>query len=311
MIGISIDQNRIHTAIFSNGGDFVCGQDCPAPSDSYRDCLVAIADQITQITSSQPNSGPIGVAIPGVVANGVITHSVIPHLNGKTLHSDLQAALGREIHLGNIGDCFTLFEAQKGVAAGAIDNASPVKNVGPVKNVFGMVIDASCHGRLSVNGTLLKGRNGITGNWAHLPLPAPVPYELEGQDCWCGRVGCLETFLSSSGLEDDYFKITENHQSAAQIAAAAQNNDIVAESALQVLEDRLGRATAAIINIIDPDVIVLGGMVGELDRLITNLPRKWPGYVITKKTQTELVATENTTRAVLCGAAMLPARTES
>lgn len=306
MIGISIDQNRIHTAIFSNGGDFVCGQDCPTPSDSYRDCLVAIAEQITQITSSQPNSGPIGVAIPGVVANDIITHSVIPYLNEKTLQSDLQAALGREIHLGNIGDCFTLFEARKGVAAGALKNLGGVKNVG---NVFGMVIDTSCHGGLSVNGSLIKGRNGITGNWAHLPLPAPVPYELEGQDCWCGRVGCLETFLSSSGLEDDYFKITENRQSAAQIAAAAKNNDIVAESALQVLEDRLGRATAAIINIIDPDVIVLGGMVGELDRLITNLPRKWPGYVITKKPQTELVATENTTRAVLCGAAMLPAQT--
>lgn len=292
MIGLSIDKQEIHAAIFTDGGAFVCADSCQTPTDSYRNTLVAIRELVTSITASHADKAPMGIAIPGTFRDGKVNHSAVAHLNGKDILHDLRAALGRDVQVFNFGDCFTFHEAQHGAAVGD-------------ESVFGMVVDTSCHGGFAINGQILRGKNGIAGNWAHLPLPSPVPYELDGQDCWCGRTGCLETFLSSTGLEDDYFKITETRQSAAQIAAAAANGDIVATSALQVLEDRLGRATAAIINIIDPDVIVLGGMVGTLERLISNVPRKWPGYVIARRPQTKLVRSENSQRAILSGAARL------
>lgn len=292
MIGLSIDKQKTHAAIFTDGGAFVCADSCDTPTDSYRATLLAISGLVASVSASHPDHAPIGIAIPGTFRNGTVNHSAVAHLNGKDIRQDLRAALGRDVHISNIGDCFTYQEARHGIAANS-------------DSVFGMIIDVSCHGGFAIKGDILLGTNGIAGNWAHLPLPSPVPYELEGQDCWCGRTGCLETFLSSTGVEDDYFKITETRQSAAQIATAAANGDIVATSALQVLEDRLGRATAAIINIIDPDVIVLGGMVGSLERLTSNVPRKWPGYVIARRPQTKLVISENGNMAILAGAARL------
>ena len=160
-------------------------------------------------------------------------------------------------------------------------------------------------GGFVAGGRSLAGANGIAGNWAHLPLPAPVPYELDGHDCWCGRTGCMETFVSAEGVEQDYFKITENRTSAAAIASAAANSDIVAESTLQVLEDRLGRATSAVVTIVDPDVIVIGGMVGTMERIYSTVPRKWPGYVTARNPLTRLVPAQCGVKAAAAGAALL------
>ena len=294
MLGLTIDVKQVSAAILSDGGDFVCVDNAPTPPDSYRDCLLAIQQLVTKIAPD--HTSPIGVAIPANLRDDMVSASSLGYLNGKPLARDLQASLGREVRLQNSGHCFTRYEAQ---------HLAPLNGSGPVPSVFGMVIDTACHGGLSINGQIVAGSNGITGNWAHMPLPSPVPYELDGQECWCGRTGCLETFLSAAGLEDDYYKITETRLSALDIAAAAANNDIVAESALQVLEDRIGRATAAIINLIDPDVIVLGGMVGALPRLVDNVPRKWPGYVISKKPATRLQSTIDSTQSILGGAALL------
>ena len=295
MLGLSIDVKQIRAAIMSDGGDFVCVDHATAPPDSYRDCLLTIHQLITKIAPD--HSGPIGVAVPGNLRDNVVSASSLGYLNGKPLARDLQASLGREVRLQNSGHCFTRYEAHQ--------LALNTDGAGPTPCIFGMVIDSACHGGLSINGQIVAGSNGIAGNWAHMPLPSPVPYELDGQECWCGRTGCLETFLSAAGLEDDYYKITETRLSALDIAAAAANNDIVAESALQVLEDRIGRATAAIINLIDPDVIILGGMVGALPRLVDNVPRKWPGYVISKKPATRLQITADSTLSILGGAALL------
>lgn len=290
MLGLAIDSTEISAAIFTDGGDFVCSRQCKTPTDSYRDCLIATRDIVNAITQESGFTGPAGIALPGTQRHDRIESASLSYMNGKNVAGDLQASLGRAVRIGNIGDCFT---------------RSHAISLGTPSLVFGMVIDSHCHGGIVSDGVVITGRNGIAGNWAHLPLPSPVPYELDGQDCWCGRTGCLETFLSSTGLEEDYFKITETRLSSAEIAAAAANNDIVAESALQVLEDRLGRATAAIINIIDPDVIVLGGLVGELSRLEASVPRKWPGYVLAPKPETKLICTKQSTNAVLHGAALL------
>jgi predicted NBD/HSP70 family sugar kinase len=155
------------------------------------------------------------------------------------------------------------------------------------------------------NGGVVTGAHGAAVNWAHLQLPAPVPHELDGRPCWCGRNGCLETFLSTSGLELDYERVTGDRRSAAQIAAAAAGNNIVAESVVQVFEDRLGRATAAIISLIDPGTIILGGNTPMPERMRERVPRKWPGYVQIDRSNTHLAVCSAGHDALIAGAAML------
>ena len=292
MLGLSVDKNYIHAAILSDGGEVVGDFQTPTPTDSYRDCLLAISNSVAELEKRAMAPGLTGIALPGVMLDDVIQNTPIGWLYGKPIKQDLQASLGREIVVSGYGASFTLYEALHGAGRDA-------------KTVFGMHIDATCTGGFVANGRTLTGANGIAGNWAHLPLPAPVPYELDGHDCWCGRTGCMETFVSAEGVEQDYFKITESRASATAIASAAANSDIVAESTLQVLEDRLGRATSALITIIDPDVIVIGGMLAEMERIYRTVPRKWPGYVTARNPVTRLVPAQCGTTAAAAGAALL------
>ena len=292
MLGLSVDKNYIHAAILSDGGEVVVDYQSPTPTDSYRDCLLAISNSVTELEKRATAPGLTGIALPGVMLDDVIQNTPIGWLYGKPIKQDLQASLGREIVVSGYGASFTLYEALHGAGRDA-------------KTVFGMHIDATCTGGFVANGRTLIGANGVAGNWAHLPLPAPVPYELDGHDCWCGRTGCMETFVSAEGVEQDYFKITESRASATAIASAAANSDIVAESTLQVLEDRLGRATSALITIIDPDVIVIGGMLAEMERIYRTVPRKWPGYVTARNPVTRLVPAQCGTTAAAAGAALL------
>ena len=140
-----------------------------------------------------------------------------------------------------------------------------------------------------------------------MPLPWPVPHELEGRDCWCGRNGCLEGFLSLRGLENEYFNITQTKLEIQEIADSADSNDLVASSVLQILDDRIGRATAAIINMFDPNMIILGGRIAELNRLYLNVPRKWPGYLLIERNKAKLLPASNVPFALAQGAAWLVA----
>jgi len=292
MLGLSIDNDLIHAAIVKDGGAAVSSVTAATPEDSYRACLQTIASLVGQHVGNNTIKGSVGVAIPAVIREQGPTNSALPYLNGKNLQQDLQAALGCPIRLYSYGTCFTYYEAVHGAVVGA-------------NSLFGMHIDTHCTGGLVVNGVCMDGNNGIAGNWAHLPLPAPVPYETDGQTCWCGRTGCMESFVSAASLEKDYVNITGNHLAIDAIAAAAKDSDIVAENVLQVLEDRLGRATAAIITLLDPDVIIIGGRIGQMERLISNVPRKWPGYVTVQRPKTQLFLAKTGPHAAAAGAAML------
>lgn len=292
MLGLSVDKNYIHAAILSDGGTIMHRHQTSTPRDSYRDCLLAIIDSVEVVNNRSSAPKPAGIALPGVMFNRVMQNAPLGWLNGKAIKQDLQASLGREIVISGYGACFTLYEALHGAGRGA-------------KTIFGMHIDANCAGGFVADGRILSGANGIAGNWAHLPLPAPVPYELDGYDCWCGRTGCMEAFVSAEGMEQDYFKITQIQTTTAAIAKAAANRDIVAENTLQVLEDRLGRATSALITMIDPEVIVIGGIVGEIERLYRTVPQKWPGYVTVRNPLTMLVPAQAGTIAAAAGAALM------
>ena len=292
MLGLSVDKNVISAAILSDSGGVAYEYQTPTPADSYRECLLALCNAVNALETKEPSHGPTGIALPGVVLDNLMQHAPLGWLNGKAIKQDLQAGLGREVMIGSYGACFTLYEALYGAGRDA-------------ETVFGMHIDANCTGGFVAGGRSLAGANGIAGNWAHLPLPAPVPYELDGHDCWCGRTGCMETFVSAEGVEQDYFKITERRATAAAIASAAANSDIVAESTLQVLEDRLGRATSTLITMVDPEVIVVGGIVGAIERIYQTVPRKWPGYVIMRNPVTKLVPAQGGLKAAAAGAALL------
>lgn len=294
MISLVLDHDRIDAAIIADGGDFVSATSVDAPQGGYRDWLIAARDLVASLDA--PASMPVAAAAPAIIEDGCARFSALAQLSGCDLRRDLQSTLGREAHCFDFGDCLAASQAramtaQESIAAG--------------ETVVALWIGKSCHGGVWANGDIMTGAHGAVGNWAHLQLPSPVPHELDGRPCWCGRSGCLEAFLSTTGLEDDYQRVTGEHRDAADIASTAAAGDIVSESIVQVYEDRLGRATATLISLFDPHVIVLGGAVPLAKRMGERLPRKWPGYVQVDRSRTRLVATEAGADLLLIGAACL------
>lgn len=289
MISLAFHHDHIVAATVSDGGDFVHTRTIPTPQGDYRGWLLAsreAVDALEDVTAAMK----VAVALPAIIDDGVVSFSPLATIGQSNLQRDLQSALGRAVGLFGFGDCLAAFEA---------------RDLPQTDTLVALWIGRSCHGGIRANGARMKGAHGAAGNWAHLQLPSPVPHELDGRHCWCGRSGCLETFLSESGFEDDYERITGERQDAASIAAAAAAGDIVADSVVQVLEDRLGRATATMISLFDPQMIVLGGMVPLPERLATRLPRKWPGYVQISRSRTRLAVSKSGGDALLKGAVML------
>ena len=276
-LGIDLGGTKIEAAILDDSGSFICRERVPTPTE-YNDILQAISQLTTQVCDEHAYDGPVGICTPGSISksSGLMQGSNSQSLNGRDLRSDLQAALNRPVRISNDANCFALSEAIDGAGEG-------------YDSVFGVIVGTGCGGGIVVNQKIVGGVNGIAGEWGHVPLPWPVEYEYEGHDCWCGKTGCLETYISGTGLELDYFRIANEKIDAKSILEKAESGDIVAESVIQVLEDRIGRGLAMIINILDPDAIILGGGLSNIDRLYTNVPRKWPGYVFSKSIDTKLL----------------------
>ena len=295
MIALAIDHRNFTAAILDDGGDFISRVECPAPAGGYRDWLVAVCDLVAGLNGVSPHMH-VAVAVPAIISGGNAEITPLANLAGADLRRDLQSALSREVFLTDFGAALTAFHA-------GISKTD--------KPLVALWIGSSCHGGLAANGGIVTGAHGAAVNWAHLQLPAPVPHELDGRPCWCGRNGCVETFLSTSGLEEDYERVTGDRLTAAQIATAASGNDIVAESVIQVFEDRLGRATATIVSLIDPGTIILGGNTPMPERMCERVPRKWPGYVQIDRSNTRLTWCEAGHGALLRGAADLAAARRS
>jgi len=289
MIALAIDDRIFTAAIMNDGGDFISRAECPTPHGGYRDWLVAIRDLVARLAGA--SSGMVvGVAVPAIISSDRTDITPLANLAGAELRRDLQSTLSREVFLAGFGDALAAYHTA------ATETRDPL---------VALWVGSSCHGGLVANGGLVTGAHGAAINWAHLQLPSPVPHELDGRPCWCGRNGCLETFLSTSGLEEDYERVTGDKRTAAQIAAAAAGNDIVAESVIQVFEDRLGRATATMISLIDPGRIILGGDTPMPQRMCERVPRKWPGYVQIDRSQTRLTWCGAGYDSLLGGAATL------
>ena len=292
-LGLSIDNSVITAAIVTNGGDFVWQNSHPVAKDGLPSLLASCVTLVDMASRDNPGlNQPVGISVQSSFLAQPASHDGLGSLGSVDLRLNLQASLGRPAVLASPGQALALYESCCGKAQQS-------------RVTCCLFLDNHVYGGVTFGQKLWLGANNIVGAWGHMPLPWPVPHELEGRDCWCGRNGCLEMVLSLDGLEHEYFNITNTKLDIQAIADAADARDLVASSVLQVLDDRIGRTTAAIINMFDPDVIILGGRVSELNRLYSTVPRKWPGYLLIEHSKTKLLQASTAPFALARGAAWL------
>jgi fructokinase len=254
-IGIDLGGTKIEIVALDGSGDAVYRQRIETPRN-YQGCVETICRLVHHAEKETGEEGSVGVGIPGTVspATGLVKNANSTWLIGHPLDKDLGKALARPVRVMNDANCFTLSEAVDGAGAGAAV-------------VFGVILGTGVGGGLVINGDLVEGPQKITGEWGHMPLPSPRDSERPGPECFCGRRGCVETFISGPGLERDYRSATAGELGARKISELAIAGDPAAIAAMDRYVERLGRALAAVINIIDPDVVVLGGGLSNLPDL--------------------------------------------
>lgn len=293
-IGIDLGGSKIEAVALDETMRELLRMRVPTPVGDYAGTLAAIAGLVHDIEKHTGRRGTVGVGTPGAVSRstGRIKNSNSVCLIGRPLGEDLAALLGREVRLANDANCFALSEATDGAAAGA-------------EVVFGVIIGTGTGGGIVVHGRPLEGPNGIAGEWGHNPLPWPRAAELPGPPCYCGKHGCIETFLSGPGLARDHGDTTNQTLSAAEIVQRAEQGDPSCSAALARYEERLARGLASVINILDPEVIVLGGGLSNIARLYRNVPRLWGDYVFSDRVDTRLVPAKYGDASGVRGAAWL------
>ncbi|MDP2320731.1 MAG: ROK family protein [Acidobacteriota bacterium] len=293
-IGIDLGGTKIEGMALAADGRELQRRRIPAPRDSYDDSVRAIAGLVAALEAGAGGRGTVGVGIPGAVspATGLIKNANSTWLIGKPLAGDLSRALARPVRLANDANCFALSEATDGAAAGAAV-------------VFGVIIGTGTGGGIVVHGRVIVGANAIAGEWGHNPLPAPAADERPGPACYCGRAGCIETFLSGPALARDYAASGGEGVSAAEVAARAAAGEPRAMAALARYESRFARAVASIINVLDPDVIVLGGGLSNIERLYANVPALWSPFVFSDRVATRLIRAAHGDSSGVRGAAWL------
>jgi len=293
-IGIDLGGTKIEGVALASDGRAVSGRRIPTPRDDYNGSVRAIAGLVASLETDVGSRGTVGIGMPGAIspATGLVKNANSTWLNGRALRQDLETALGRSVRLANDANCFALSEACDGAAAGA-------------EVVFGVIIGTGTGGGVVVRRQVLTGPNAVAGEWGHNPLPWPEPGEWPGEACYCGRSGCIETFLSGPGLARDYERATGIRIGSEAIAARAADGDEAAEAALRRYEARMARALASIINTLDPDVIVLGGGLSKLDRLYGSVPAQWSRWVFSDRVDTRLVPPRHGDASGVRGAAWL------
>jgi fructokinase len=294
-IGVDVGGTKIEAAaIDDEDGRFLTRRRVPTPRDDYRGTLDAIVRLVREIEDEVKTRGTVGIGIPGVVSpdTGLVKNANSTWLNGQPLRLDLERALDRELRIANDANCFALSEAVDGAATGA-------------SLVFGVILGTGAGGGIVVNGQVLTGRNSIAGEWGHNPMPWPENGEWPGPPCYCGRSGCIELFVSGGGLARDHREDTGRDWASAEIAEAASRGDAGAEKALVRLESRLARALASVLNLLDPDVVVLGGGLSNLDRLYTGIPRRLSEFVFSDRVHTRVVPPRHGDSSGVRGAAWL------
>ncbi len=279
-LGIDLGGTKIEILALDGQGRETLRSRIATPQGDYEATLDAVAALVRDAEAAlgvAPGSCSVGIGTPGSLsrASGLLRNSNSVCLNDRPIVADLEARLRRPIAIANDANCFALSEATDGAGQGAAV-------------VFGVILGTGVGGGWVVDGKVLEGRNGIAGEWGHNPLPWPRDDERPGPACYCGRAGCIETFLSGPGLANDHERSSGVRIDGAALARRALEGDAAAEATLECYEDRLARALAHVINMVDPDVIVLGGGLSNLARLYERVPRRWGRYVFSDRVDTEL-----------------------
>jgi len=293
-IGVDLGGTKIEAAALGRDGRVLARHRVATPAGDYDATLAAVRELVTCIEVATGRQGTVGVGMPGALspATGLVKNANSLCLNNRAFDRDLAAALGRPVRFANDANCFALSEAVDGAAAGAAI-------------VFGVILGTGVGGGIVAHGRLLTGINAIAGEWGHSPLPWPGDAERPGPPCYCGKRGCIESFLSGPGLAFDHRQATGETADAAGIAERAAAGDPGAEASLVRYEDRLARSFATVMNLLDPDVIVVGGGVGQIARLYDRVPRLWGNYVFSDRIATRLVPPRHGDASGVRGAAWL------
>ena len=292
-IGIDLGGTKIEIAALGPGGDVLRRERIATPR-SYDETLAAVRDLVLRAERSLRQVGTVGVAIPGTIspATGLVKNANSTFLIGHPLDKDLARALGRPIRVANDANCFTLSEATDGAAAGQAV-------------VFGIIAGTGIGGGVCIDGRAILGAHAIAGEWGHNPLPSPRPDESPGPSCYCGKQGCIETWCSGPALTGQYLRKTGRNLIATDIAAAAEGGDPNAQSVMEGWFDRFARAIASVVNILDPDAIVIGGGLSNIDALYRELPPRVERYAFTPEGPTTIVKNRHGDASGVRGAAWL------
>ena len=293
-IGIDLGGTKIEGVALDADGQILVRRRVATPAGDYSATLAAVRDLVAAIEAETGRRGTVGVGMPGALspATGLVKNANSLCLNQRAFDRDLETALEHPVRFANDANCFALSEA--------VDGAGAVAAI-----VFGAILGTGVGGGIVAHGRLLAGINAIAGEWGHSPLPWPKGPELPGPVCYCGKHGCIESFLSGPGLARDYRHATGETMDAAAIAERAAAGDLSAGTSLGRYEDRLARSLATVINLLDPGIIVLGGGLGQIARLYESVPRLWGNYVFSDQVATRLVPPHHGDASGVRGAAWL------
>lgn len=261
-LGVDVGGTKIEAIALDDEGRELARQRLATPQHDYGATLKAIGTLVLDLEQKTGQPGTVGIGMPGAIdaRTGLIKNSNSTWLNGQPLDKDLERLLNRPVRLQNDANCFALSEAVDGAGQG-------------FETVFGVIVGTGCGGGLVIHRAPLSGANRIAGEWGHNPLPAPTLDEYPGPICYCGKIGCVETWISGPGLARDFEARTGKTLTAEDICARADNGDPAALEALEAYQDRMARALSVVVNIFDPDVIVLGGGMSNVARLYDTVPR--------------------------------------
>lgn len=289
--GLDLGGTKMEAVLLNEAGEIVWRQRKPTPSEEYEAIIETIAALVHEADRESTQAISIGIGMPGSLSpkTGLVRNSNTQCLNGRAIQQDLERKLARQVRLANDANCFALSEATDGAGAGA-------------QSVFGVIIGTGCGGGLVFNGELQNGANSIGGEWGHNPLAAPRAEELPGPPCYCGRQGCNEVWISGSGFARDHEAVTGEKLTAEEIIAS---DSATAKASLERLCDRVARALGAVVNLVDPEVIVLGGGLSNVDALYTHIPEIWDAYIFSDVIETRLVKNQHGDASGVRGAAWL------
>jgi fructokinase len=293
-IGVDLGGTKTESVAIDDTGSERARLRVPTPSQSYDEIIASIVHLVHDTEARVGQAGTVGIGIPGAVspATGLVKNANTVVLIGRPLDRDLAHALGRPVRVANDANCFALSEASDGAGAGA-------------RVVFGVIVGTGTGGGVVVDGKLLTVPHAIAGEWGHNPLPWPRDDERPGPPCYCGKSGCIETFLAGPSLARDHQLHTGDARDAGDIARRAEAGDAAALASMARYEDRMARALASVINLLDPDVIVLGGGVSNIARLYREVPLRLGQYVFSDTISTPIVPARHGDSSGVRGAAWL------